>query len=272
MRTPIVFTGLALITGAALLNGCGAGMPCCFDDLYGVRWQWLPDDHDRLVATSEASYKEAGPASENQASLAAACKALRMESNDAHAAHLGARACFWLSDHGDAADWMYSDCVRFSEIAVAGAPRNPEYHYLLALNLGILLQHAGLKKALTNLGRLIDELETVLSLDEAIDQGGALRVLGLLYLRAPAWPTGPGDEEKALDLLKRAASHYSNHPMNHLALAEAWLADESFDEALEALDRVRAMADPTVFLWRAERWRREADALEQKIRRAMSGN
>jgi hypothetical protein len=47
-------------------------------------------------------------------------------------------------------------------------------------------------KGLTAIGRL-SELVSLLKTASAkpeIDQGGPLRVLGLLYVRAPAWPVG----------------------------------------------------------------------------------
>ena len=49
---------------------------------------------------------------------------------------------------------------------------------------------------------------------------GPLRIL-TLYLKAPAWPKGVGDHDKALELLEKAAKTHSGHPLNHLFYARS---------------------------------------------------
>jgi predicted Zn-dependent protease len=60
--------------------------------------------------------------------------------------------------------------------------------------------------------------------------------LGALYLKAPPWPGGIGDLDKALELLEKAVKEHPGHPINHLFYAQAlWEED---DEA--NLSRVKA--------------------------------
>jgi hypothetical protein len=71
------------------------------------------------------------------------------------------------------------------------------------------------------------EMQRAVDLSPEIDDGGPLRLLGILYLKAPPWPTGFGGE-KALELLREAVEKHPAHPLNHLFYAEVlWEADES---------------------------------------------
>ena len=58
-------------------------------------------------------------------------------------------------------------------------------HYYLAANLGLAVREH-LMQAMSNLGQLEDEMKQAVALNPDIDDGGALRVLGTLYLKAPA--------------------------------------------------------------------------------------
>jgi hypothetical protein len=56
--------------------------------------------------------------------------------------------------------------------------------------------------AMENLPRL---MQRAVDLSPDIDGGGSLRLLRILYLEAPPWPTGFGDGEKALGLRQAVA-------------------------------------------------------------------
>jgi hypothetical protein len=100
-------------------------------------------------------------------------------------------------------------------------------HYYLAANLELVIRdHVTL--AMENLPRLQGEMQRAVDLSPEIDDGGPLRLLGILYLKAPPWPTGFGDGEKPLELLREAVEKHPDHPLNHLFYAEVlWEADES---------------------------------------------
>lgn len=139
-----------------------------------------------------------------------------------------------------------------------------ESAYLQAVNLGLYVKNKGL----TAVGRL-SELVALLKIagkQPQIDEGGPLRVLGLLYVKAPGWPVGPGDLDLGLDLLKKATESYPEHPLNHLFYAEALIADGKKEQARAELDRTRALATPQRFGDWSARWQGEANTLEAKTR------
>jgi hypothetical protein len=149
---------------------------------------------------------------------------------------LGSRIALHLAERStepDLRESLAAEGVRFAEQALAlGADADGAVHYYLAANLGLVVRgHPA--RALESLPRLEAEITRSLALDASLDDGGPLRLLGMLYLKAPPWPTGIGDGDKALDLLRQAAERYPRHPLNHLFYAEAlWESEEDNAEDL----------------------------------------
>jgi hypothetical protein len=147
---------------------------------------------------------------------------------------------------------------------VSRGPDDAEAAYLQAINLGLYVQ----AKGLTAVGRLT-ELVALLKIagkQPQLDDGGPLRVLGLLYVKAPGWPIGPGDLDLGLDLLKKASDQYPEHPLNHLFYAEALIAADEKPQARNELERARALSTPQRFGDWGARWQGEVNTFEAKAR------
>ncbi len=114
-----------------------------------------------------------------------------------------------------------------------GTTNDPVGLYLVAVNLGQLIIHHPLK-ALKDLPRVERSLKKAVEGAPDFDKGGPLRVLGMLYVKAPAWPQGIGDSDKGLELLERAVQRHPDHPLNHFFLARA-LWDVDGEAAREAV-------------------------------------
>ena len=134
-----------------------------------------------------------------------------------------------------------------------------EAAYLYAVNLGLHLRARGMM-AVGRLSELVAKLELAKAMP-ALDDGGPLRVLGLLYVKAPGWPVGPGDLDAALELLHRAVREYPEHPLNHIYLAYALVDAGELGQARDELVRARELCLAARFGDWAARWREEADAL-----------
>jgi hypothetical protein len=158
---------------------------------------------------------------------------------DIHRTATGAYICYLLADRTttdqEKKERYAAEGVRWAEIALTERIESiGAVHYYLAVNLGIAVrQHATL--AVKNLKRLEEELVRAKELSPGEEQGGPLRVLGMLYLMAPPWPKGIGDGDKALELLKQAVTDHPGHPLNHAFYAQAlWDVEED-----DAIDQVK---------------------------------
>jgi hypothetical protein len=156
-----------------------------------------------------------------------------------HRTATAARICFLLADRtcndNTRREQFASEGVRWAEIAISeGAGLDGAVHYYLGTNLGLAVyEHTAL--AVKNLKRIASALRKSCQLTPDLDQGGPLRVLGMLYLLAPPWPQGIGDGDKALELLEAVAKRHPTHPRNHIFYARAlWEIEEE-----DALDKVK---------------------------------
>ncbi|MFH1532069.1 MAG: tetratricopeptide repeat protein [Pseudomonadota bacterium] len=236
----------------------------------------LPDDPAALKVEADERFSDAGPVDAVNASLRAGCKAVQAERKDGEANYLTCRACFWLMEYGETPvcydpedDALQAvECSKHCRQAVRRDRDNPKYAYLLGASMGLELKNAFISTQILNISSLLRTLERAMDLDPGVDGGGPLRLLGTVYLRAPPWPRGPGDGEKALELLERAVEEYPEHPLNHFFYAEALLDDEEYEDALEEIEEARARIDPATQHWRADRYLDMVNHLEARIRAA----
>jgi tetratricopeptide (TPR) repeat protein len=193
----------------------------------------------QTAAELAAEQNKLGPLSDTH-TLACALNVLRGTRDSAvRRTALGSRLSLHLAErevNQEKREKFAAEGVGFAETALAqGGGGDGAVHYYLAANLGLAVrEHITL--AMENLGRLESEMKQALALSPDIDYGGPLRLLGMLYLKAPAWPNGIGDRDKALELLEKAVKTHPGHPLNHLFYAQAlWEED---DEAVQP--RVKA--------------------------------
>jgi len=96
-----------------------------------------------------------------------------------------------------------------------------------ALGRAILAGRLAQVKGLSAAG-LVGEVERYArrsaELDPTLRYGAAWRILGTLYVMAPAALLDHGDSETGLELLEQAVKKWPDHPENHLRLAEAYIA------------------------------------------------
>ncbi|MGH3131214.1 MAG: hypothetical protein ACRDNX_10390 [Gaiellaceae bacterium] len=87
---------------------------------------------------------------------------------------------------------------------------------------GRLVQGQGLRAA-----ELVADVEEYARRSRALDphfrDGAATRLLGTLYVMAPATLLEHGDSETGLELLEQLTAQHPNVPENHLRLAEAYV-------------------------------------------------
>lgn len=120
------------------------------------------------------------------------------------------------------------------EMAVKKYPTSGAAHYMLAYLTALIAEHDPLRGL-----QLVPDIEAqaklAASLNPDVDRGGADRLLGELYLRAPEFPVSVGDSSKAVIHYRRAYTLAPDFPENLFGLVEALLSDEEGGEACRQL-------------------------------------
>ncbi len=135
--------------------------------------------------------------------------------------------------------------------------------YYYALNLGLILKEKGLLE-LSKLPKIHNALLCAIK-NPDIDSAGPLRVLGYLYLKAPSWPQGIGDIEKALQYLKQAIDLDKSFPENYIFYAEALRENDEPVKAKVLLEKAEVLLDP--IKWgkvHVDRWKKHISKLRTK--------
>lgn len=242
-----------------------------------VLFDRLSDCPKQNAATLAAKQSQLGPLNDTH-TLECALTVLRESQNlEVSRISLGSRLCLHLAEreaNQEKRENLAAEGVDFAEAALSiGGGDDGAVHYYLAANLGLAVrEHITL--ATENLDRLEGEMKQALALSPDIDDGGPLRLLGMLYLKAPAWPNGIGDCDKALEFLEKAATEHPGHPLNHLFYAQA-LWNEGDEAALTQVKAKFALGEKLLtegnWGYSKEPWKLEFDNFRQELGESVSG-
>ena len=170
-----------------------------------------------------------------------------------------ARADYWLGSHAQESERraFLEHGIDAGRKAVAVAPNRPEGHFWIAANMGALAESFGLRAGIKYRKPIKDELETVLRLDAAFQQGSADRALGRWYFKVPR--LFGGSHKLAEEHLRASLKYNADDVASHFFLAEVLLDDGRKDEARAELRKVLdAPLDPD--------WTPEDQEFKQKAR------
>jgi len=186
------------------------------------------------------------------------------------AALLGAtRAHLWIGGHHDDSEVRLASAVAAIDLAQwCGRvdPEEPECDYQLALGIGLQVQER--RSTVTDgIPRVVRLLASSIERDPRMDHAGPHRVLALVHLRAPGWPTGPGDVDLGLEQALKAVELFPDFPPNRLALGEAYRdLDETDDSRAEYREAARLASDQaTLGMPDAAEWLDQANAELERL-------
>lgn len=156
-----------------------------------------------------------------------------------------ARARYWLGGHmsDKEARAMFEAGIAAGRAAIGSAPDRPEGHFWVAANMGALAEAGGMSQGLKYRGEIKTELETVLRLDPAFQEGSADRALGRWYYKVPG--LFGGSKKKSEQHLRQSLTYNPNSTASLYFLAETLIDQNRKPEAKTLLDKVIAVpVDP----------------------------
>jgi tetratricopeptide (TPR) repeat protein len=163
----------------------------------------------------------------------------------AAAAHISlAETLFWLGDISEdrnEKENFHGEGVQIGKKAVSLAGQDVAAHLWYAANMGSHGVARGIMSSLFYLGDIEKHGKRAMELDRAFFHGAPLRLMGRFYHQCPGWPIGKGDLGKAIDLLEQAVDAGPDFLLNHLYLAEVYMAKRKKRQARELLEKVLAV-------------------------------
>jgi Tfp pilus assembly protein PilF len=252
------------MAAAGALAGCAHALkkPPTLEEIAGPASPGEPTDPTRWIEEAKTLFEHRDVAEARRAATLALRGAAATTPPSPDALLLAIRILVWLTEHEEDSEARGQTATRAVQAAqycdAAASPAPCAYWKAAALGQqarerpstglsAIPLIEAGFKEAV--------------AADASLEQGGPDRALALFYLRAPGWPSGPGDPEKGLEHARRAVALGEDHAPNHLALAEALAKTGDAAAARREYARARALAlraeeagDPD-----AGDWMREAE-------------
>lgn len=145
---------------------------------------------------------------------------------------------YWSGEYAEPEDklFYYGEGVKYGEQGVEADEDSLEANFWLSVNWGSFGQEKGIMKSLSLINPIKAAAEKVIEADEGYFYGGPWRVLGRLYDKAPGFPFSIGDSNKAEECLERALELGPKFYLNHLFLAEHFIAKRDTSRAKERLD------------------------------------
>ncbi|MFH1039102.1 MAG: tetratricopeptide repeat protein [PVC group bacterium] len=258
---------LTLLWLVGVAAGCAAIPTECPPALVDVEVEELTASGEpaEMVRVAGWYVSYSTPLEKQMAAFKLAQRAYLMDRSNREAALLLAKSALLLSgvikDEGRKEEVVRKGYE--AAFAAGGEGDDPEAAYYFGTLLGLLIEKEGLTAA-GEVPRFEQALERALKQPET-DRGGPVRVLGMLYLRAPAWPAGAGDLERALEYLERAAREFPGHPENHLFYAYALSEDDRPEEARAELERAVATLSGGEWGDFAPLWREEINKFREEL-------
>lgn len=146
---------------------------------------------------------------------------------------------YWLGEYAEDADdklAFFDEGVECGKTGVEIDADSVEANFWLAVNYGAFGQEKGIMQSLAMVQPIKEQAEKVIELDEGYFYGGAWRVLGRLYNKAPGFPFSIGNTKKAIECLEKAVNLGPKFYLNRLFLAEAYLSNRDKAKAREQLE------------------------------------
>ena len=158
-----------------------------------------------------------------------------------------AETYFWLGEYAssnDVKETNHSKGVEAGKKAVTLASSWVDAHLWYAANMGSHGVVRGIMSSLFYLKDLERHGKLAMEIDEAYFYGAPLRLMGRFYHQCPGWPIGAGDIKKSITLLEKAVETGPDFILNHVYLAEAYMAKKRKSDAQKVLEKTKEVQAP----------------------------
>jgi len=158
---------------------------------------------------------------------------------------------------------FFSLCIKQTRKTIKINSQSANGYFFKGLCNGTLGEIQGIWSSLTIIEPFKKDMETAISLDSSIEEGGPHRALGNLYLKLP-YILG-GDLGRSIAHFKKATSLGSEFGENYLGLAEAYIENDELILARSTLSKIINMKFNSQNTESILSWQKKANRLFNKI-------
>lgn len=165
-----------------------------------------------------------------------------------------------------------SEAIDIANECVKKFSKDSSCYYYRALSRGLYHKTASLsyKKGLK---KVMADLEKVIKMNPGLDDGGAFRTLGNIYLKVPAFSSGKSpvvrDLDKALENAKKAMRYDRHKKENRLLMVEVLFELEKYDEVEPYLDSLIKDYKKTERTWEEKSNTETLEKIQKKVKKRL---
>jgi len=204
-------------------------------------WGQSPEE---LIAKADALYAEMQDMEAAEEALALYRDALISTDDKYEAYWKVARMLYYIGDRKENKkdrQNTFAQGVYHAEKAISLGPEKPDGYYWRAVNNGKYGETRGVLKSLSLVKPIKSDINKVIELNRAYEDGGPDRVMGRVYFKLPGF--AGGDKDKSLEHLLKSREYGPEDALTRVYLADTYLAQKEVEKARAELDYVMSLPD-----------------------------
>jgi len=204
---------------------------------------------EELIAKADALYAQMQDLETAEEALGLYRDALIAADNKYEAYWKIARVLYYVGEHKDKKkdrQNTFAQGVYHAEKAMALGPEKPDGYYWRGVNNGKYGETRGVLKSLSLVKPIKSDMNKVIELNRAYEEGGPDRVMGRVYFKLPG--IAGGDKDKSLEHLLKSKEYGPEDALTRVYLADTYLAHKEVEKARAELDHVLNLPDDPLWV------------------------
>ena len=159
------------------------------------------------------------------------------------------RIMYYIGEHQESKkdrQTTFAQGVYHAEKAMALEPEKPDAYYWRGVNNGKYGETRGVLKSLALVKPIKSDMNKVIELNRAYEEGGPDRVLGRVYFKLPGF--AGGSKDKSLEHLLKSKEYGPDDALTRVYLADTYLDRKEVDKAKAELDYVMNLPDDPLWV------------------------
>ena len=204
---------------------------------------------EELIKKADALYAEVQSMETAEEALALYRDALIAAEDKYEAYWKVSRILYYIGEHKEGKkdrQTTFTQGVYHAEKAMALEPEKPDGYYWRGVNNGKYGETRGVLKSLSLVKPIKSDMNKVIELNRAYEDGGPDRVMGRVYFKLPG--IAGGSKDKSLEHLLKSKEYGPEDALTRVYLADTYLAKKEVEKARAELEYVLNLPDDPLWV------------------------